>query len=71
MESGLKALISKVFGDEKTMAQFKADPQSVISGYKLTEPEKKAVLHTCMRLSMAGADSNQLQETVEPVDPWW
>ena len=71
MESGLKALINKVFGDEKTMAQFKVNPQSIISGYSLTGLEKKAVLNTYAKLSLVGADSNQLQESVEPIDPWW
>ena len=71
MESGLKALIGKVFGDEKTMAQFKVNPQNIISGYNLTGLEKKAVLNTYAKLSLVGADSNQLQESVEPIDPWW
>ena len=66
----LQNLIHKIFSDEKTKQQFISDPNSVISQYSLTEQEKKAVLKTRAKLSLATPDSFQLEEEVEPRG-WW
>ena len=66
----LQEMIKKVFSDEKTKLQFKSDPESVIAQFKLTEPEKTAVLNTHARLGLATADSQQLEEAIEPLAYW-
>ena len=66
----LQEMVKKVFSDEKTRLQFASDPESVIAQFKLTEPEKKAVLSTHARLGLATADSQQLEEAIEPLAIW-
>jgi hypothetical protein len=41
----LQGLVKKIFGDEKTKAQFLKDPDSVLVQFNLTEDEKKAVMN--------------------------
>jgi hypothetical protein len=64
-------MIKKVFSDEKTKLQFASDPESIIAQFKLTEPEKRAVLSTHTRLGLATADSQQLEEVIEPLSNWY
>ncbi|MGD9116879.1 MAG: hypothetical protein PVJ61_06885 [Dehalococcoidia bacterium] len=66
----LQEMIQKVFSDESTRLQFASDPESVIAQFKLTEPEKRAVLSTHARLGLATADSQQLEEVIEPLAIW-
>ena len=66
----LQEMIKKVFSDEKTKLQFKSDPESVIAQFKLTEQEKTAVLNTHARLGLATANSQQLEEVLEPRAIW-
>lgn len=66
----LRDLVKKIFGDENTKAQFKANPDSVLSQFALTEQEKKAVLSTYFKVGLVTGTSPQLEATIEPMD-WW
>lgn len=66
----LQELVKKIFGDEKIRLQFEADPDSVLSQYSLTEPEKKAVLNMHARLGLVTSDSPQLEAAIKPT-MWW
>ena len=67
----LQELVKKIFSSEATKSQFMADPDSVISRFKLTETEKKAVLATHTRLGMVTGGSSQLKAAVGPLDYWF
>ncbi len=67
----LQELVKKVFGDEKTKAEFMSDPKSVMSRFSLTEEEKKAVLTTHAKLGLVTAGSVQLDETIGPYSVWF
>jgi hypothetical protein len=72
MESqALHELVNKVFGNEKTKAEFIANPDSVISRFSLTEMEKRAVLSTYAKLKLVTANSPQLEATVDPRSIWY
>jgi hypothetical protein len=66
----LQELVKKIFGDEKTKAEFISDPNSVMSRFSLTEEEKKAVLITHTRLGLVTAGSLQMDIVVEPLYVW-
>ncbi len=66
----LQELVKKIFSDETTKARFMSNPESVISQYSLTEPEKKAVLTTHARLGLVTADSTRLAAAIEPYATW-
>ena len=66
----LQELVKKVFGDEKTKAEFMSDPHNVMSRFSLTEEEKKAVLVTHAKLGLVTAGSVQLDETIGPLSLW-
>jgi hypothetical protein len=67
----LQQLVKKIFGDEKTKAQFMSDPESVISQYSLTEQEKKAVLSTHARLGLVTSGSPQLEAAIDLKTNWF
>ena len=66
----MQELVKKIFGDEKTKAQFIANPESVISHYNLTEQEKKAVLKTQAKMGLVVGDSMQLEAAIRPTTGW-
>jgi hypothetical protein len=66
----MQELIKKIFGDEKTKAQFVSDPERVLSEYTLTEQEKTAVMSTYTRLGLVTADSQVLREDIGPMSTW-
>jgi hypothetical protein len=66
----LQELVKKVFGDEKTKAEFMSNPNSVMSRFLLTEEEKKAVLATHAKLGLVTAGSQQLDTVVDPMIMW-
>lgn len=67
----LQNLVKTIFNDEETKSRFMSDPDSVISQFKLTETEKKAVLATHARLGLVTGDSSQLEATVTAKDNWF
>jgi hypothetical protein len=67
----LQDLVKKIFGDEKTKAQFLKDPESVLAKFTLTEQEKKAVLNTHMKFGLVTGDSQQLEATLTRGPEWW
>jgi hypothetical protein len=68
--NALQELIHKIFSDESTRCQFESNPESVVSQYSLTEPEKTAVLNIHTRLGMVTSESTQLAAVIEPRS-WW
>ncbi len=66
----LQEFVSKVFGDEKTRSQFLADPGSLLSGFKLTETEKRAVLSSHAKLGLVTSGSMQLEAVLKPTLDW-
>jgi hypothetical protein len=66
----LQDMVKKIFGDEKTKAEFVSNPESVISQYSLTEQEKKAVLNTSFRFGLVSSGSTELAATMERSSAW-
>lgn len=66
----LKQLVSKIFSDKDTRAEFLKEPESVISRFSLSEQEKKVVLQTHAKLGLVSGDSIQLEEAIEPAVMW-
>lgn len=66
----LQEMIKKIFGDEGTRQQFVSNPESVMTGFALTEPEKKAVLRTHTQLGLVASDSTQLEAVLSPTTIW-
>jgi hypothetical protein len=68
--AALRELVSKIFSDENTKKEFLADPERVISQYKLTRQEKTAVLSTHAKLGLVTGNSQQVEIGVEPFTSW-
>ena len=66
----LQELVKKIFGDEKTKAEFMSNPDSVLAQYALTEQEKKAVLSTHAKLGLVTDGSQQLEAALDTAGPW-
>ncbi len=66
----LQELVSKIFGDEKTKAQFLSNPDSVLAKYPLTDQEKKAVMNTHAKMGLATSDSPALEAALNPTVGW-
>jgi hypothetical protein len=66
----MQELVKKLFNEEKTKAQFIANPESVLSHYALTEQEKKAVLNTQAKMGLVTGDSMQLEAAIRPTTGW-
>jgi len=66
----IQDLISKVFSDGSVRARFAEDPESVLSQYKLSEDEKKAVLLTHSNLGLVGSGSARLEAAIGPLSHW-
>jgi hypothetical protein len=67
----LQELVKKIFSDEKTKQQFMSNPESVLSQFKLTEQEKRAVIATHAKMGMVTSDSPQLEAALKPTTDWW
>lgn len=65
----LRKMVSRIFSDEQTKEAFMNDPESVVTGYSLTEPEKKAVMAIHARLGLV-TDSTQIESEDEPLVTW-
>jgi hypothetical protein len=70
MKSQLQELIKKVFSDEKTRADFIANPDSVMSGFKLSRTEKDALLKTQSRFGLVTSNSLHLDAAIDPQTDW-
>jgi hypothetical protein len=66
----LQQFISQIFGNEETRKEFVKDPQTVLSRFPLTDLEKKAVLNTHAKMSIADGQIC-LDETVGPNTMWY
>ena len=66
----LQDLVKKIFGDEKTKAEFMSNPDNVLSKFTLTEQEKKAVLKIHAKLGLVTSDSGQLEAAIGPTWEW-
>ena len=67
----LQDLVKKIFGDEKTKAQFLKDPETVLAKFALTEQERQAVLKTHARLGLVNSNSPQLEAAIDPTSEWF
>ena len=66
----LQELVKKIFSSEETKSQFMVDPNTVISRFKLTETEKKAVLSTHTKVGLVTGNSSQLEAAVTSKYTW-
>jgi hypothetical protein len=66
----MQDLVKKIFSDESTKAKFVSDPDSVLSDYNLTEPEKKALMGTYFKLGLVTGNSQQLETEIGPMGTW-
>jgi|WetSurMetagenome_2_1015567.scaffolds.fasta_scaffold1558097_1 hypothetical protein len=64
-------LVKQIFSDEKAKSQFISDPQSVMSKFSLTAPEKRAILNTHAKLRLVTSNSQQMEAVVEPLANWF
>lgn len=67
----LQELVKKIFSSEATKSQFMSDPDSVISQFKLTETERKAVLANHANLGLVTGNTPGLKAAVGPLDYWF
>ncbi len=67
----LQELVKQIFNDEKTRQDFTSNPEKVLAGYKLTEPEKRAVLACHARLGLVTSGSPQMEAAIAPMDMWY
>jgi hypothetical protein len=67
----LQELVKKIFGDEKTKAQFLKDPDSILTQFTLTEQERKAVMNVHAKLGLVTSDSQQLEAVLDPTTFWF
>ncbi len=68
--SALQELVKKIFNDEKTKQQFMSNPDSILSQFKLTKQEKKAVLNVHNKMGLVTSDSPQLEAALKPTYNW-
>jgi hypothetical protein len=66
----LSKLVKEVFSNEEVKKQFISNPDSVMSQFKLTEQEKRAVLSTHARMALAGTGSAPGVALAEPLVVW-
>ena len=66
----LQELVKRVFSDEKMMIEFRNDPAKVMTRFRLTEAERKAVLATETKLGLATAGGPSLDEAIDPTILW-
>jgi hypothetical protein len=67
----IQELVKKIFGDEKTKAEFMSNPDSVLAQFALTEQEKKAVLSTHAKLGLVTSNSPALEAALDPTITWY
>lgn len=67
----LQNLIKNIFTDEDAKLKFISNPDSVVSQYKLTKQEQKAVLAAYKKMGLITADSQQFDIVVDPYGTWW
>jgi hypothetical protein len=66
----LQELVKTIFDDKETRLEFESNPDKVLSRFKLTEEEKKAVLNTHTKLGLVTSNSQQLEESIGPTWTW-
>jgi hypothetical protein len=67
---GLQELVKTIFDDKETRLEFESNPDKVLSRFKLTEEEKKAVLKTHAKMGFAVTNSQQLEAALDPTWTW-
>ena len=71
MGSQLQDVVRKIFGDEKSKAQFQADPRGFLAKFDLSETDKRAVISTNAKLGLIGSGSTQLAATLKGNEGWF
>jgi len=66
----LQNLVKAIFSDEKSRQEFLANPHDVLSRYKLSDEEKKAVLDVHAKLGLVNGNSSQLEAAIDPTVIW-
>ena len=66
----MKNLVKRIFSDEATKAQFMADPDKVMSEFKLSAEERKAMTTTFAHLGTDSSGSGNLAAVIQPMDSW-
>lgn len=69
--AALQEMVRKIFSSEETRSQFIANPDSIISQFKLTETEKNAAMATHAKLGLVSGNSSRLNAVVGPMGYWW
>ena len=67
----LQKFVKRIFSDEETKQRFISNPDTFLSEFDLTEPEKRAILLTHANLGVITADSPQLGATVKANYEWF
>ncbi len=66
----MKELVKRIFSDEATKAQFMAEPDKMMSEYKLSAEERKAMTTTFAHLGTDSSGAATLKSVVAPMDQW-
>jgi hypothetical protein len=70
MKSQLQMLIKKVFSDEKTRTDFMANPDKVMSGFRLSRSEKDAILKSHSKFGLVTSNSPHLDAAIDIETDW-
>ena len=66
----LSKLVKRVFSNEVIKEQFISNPESIMSQFKLTKQEEKAVLSAHSKMALAHPGSSQTVMNIEPLVMW-
>jgi len=66
----LQEVVKRIFSDESTKAKFLANPNEVLSHFRLKADEKRAILATHAKLGLVSGNSAALQADIGPL-MWW
>lgn len=68
--SGLKAMTKLIFSDAKTRSDFETNPEKVMTGFNLSESERKSILISITRLGLVSGNSIALSNEIGAFDNW-
>ena len=66
----IQEVIKNIFSDEKSKAEFVANPESFLKKFSLSEQEKKVVLTTYAKLGLVSSNSSELGVAIKPLAFW-
>jgi hypothetical protein len=67
----LKKFISDIFNDETKKSEFIENPQRAMSGYGLSNQERKALMNVHDKVGLVSSDSAALEAALKPTIEWW